>query len=127
MIEIIENKRGNETIYEYIIMKDDKVTYSKKINYQAVQIDYDNEKYFLLYNSDKQVVRDVFRFINIEKKDSSYHSKELASTALKILLIFSELFGKDYRDINLQDAQLLKKFIYGDSIKYGFFTTKLNT
>lgn len=128
MTEIIESKKGNETIYEYITNDDNgNIVFRKKVNYQTIQIEYENEKYFLLYNSNKEVERDVFKFINVERKDSSFHSKELASTALKILFVFCELFSKDYRDVNLDDAKLLKKFIYGDSIKYGFIVTKLNT
>lgn len=127
MIEIVETKRGNECVYEYRTIKDNKIVYSRKIDYRTVPIEDGGKIWFLLYNTNEEVVRAVFRFINIEKDTASFHSKELAAIALKLLFIFVDIFNIDFKKITLEDAKLLKSFMGGESKVYGNYKINLDT
>jgi hypothetical protein len=64
MIQITENKKGQEIFYEYRIIEKGNVLYSRNIRYRAVIKNVESKDYFILY--DPQMIPDsgVFGFLN---------------------------------------------------------------
>lgn len=120
MIEIEEKHNRNEVYFTYSVIEGNTKTLIRKVHIKSIQIkDENNITYFMLYDSNEKVNRDVFRYVNYYLNDKSYHTKELASNALKMLFTYIELFDIDYKNINLEEAKKLKLMLYGDSIHSG--------
>lgn len=125
MIEIEERYNGKDSYYLYIVIEKEKRKIVKKVHLKNIQLkDEDNRTFFMIYDSNECVNRDVFKYVNYHLKDKSYHTKELASNALKQLFSFIELFDINYKEITLDDAYRLKVFLYGYSQQEGYM--KLN-
>lgn len=128
MIEIEEQYNGKDSYYLYIIMEDNKRNVVKKVHFKNIQLkDEKSSTFFMLYDNNESVNRDVFKYINYYLNDKSYHTKELASNALKQFFSFIELFDINYKEITLDDAYRLKSFLYGYSQQEGYIKLSMKT
>lgn len=128
MIEIEEKHNKKEIYYIYSHITDNKKIVMKKVYFRNVKIkDQSNIIFFLLYDGNENINRQVFQYVNYYLSNKSYHAKELASNALKLLFSFTELFSLDYRQIKLEDAYKLKLFLYGELQQQGYVKFSLKT
>lgn len=115
MIVIIELKTGNEIYYQETIMDDDKIIGSSDIKFHASIYQQDQRVYYLLYKPDMTPSEEVFGFLNFHMKAQSDNSKSKALYALKYLLSYEKIIGKELPDFTATDIKGLRDFLRGRS------------
>jgi len=69
-MDIREMVKGSKSKYEVSIISDAKRVVLGIVDVEAQQVDYNNEKYILIYDSNRRVIRDAYKYINLHLKDS---------------------------------------------------------
>lgn len=114
MIKIIEEKINCERVFRKLYFdEEEKLIYEKKIKITKVSVKYNN--YILIYDSNMNVIRDAYRYLNkdFNTKNYSDNTKKSICTALKVLYAFLELFDCDIYNLGIREIAMLKQFILG--------------
>lgn len=113
MILITEMKAGNEIYYKETISDNDKIISSSDIKFHASTCLYNQRTYYLLYGPDMTPSEEVFGFLNFHMSAQSDNSKSKALYALKYLLSYEKIIGKELQDFNATDINGLRDFLRG--------------
>lgn len=117
MIIIRESKVGAESIYRYIVSEDHEEKILRDIRIESAKVKDEQGKVFIfLYDTNKKVIREVFRYVNFEIEKQSYNSQYLALQALRLLFIYCEIFDLNYKELDLKEARKIKQFLIGNSV-----------
>lgn len=126
MIVIEEHKNGNETYYTWHYDNGtDKMTH--KIYVKSAILTKDGIPFFMLYNTQMQVVSEAFSYINKALSNRSVNTKTKDLEALKFLVAYEEITGKKLQDFSLSDVDTLKYFLHGFSPAGQSIVLQLNT
>lgn len=126
MITIQEYKSGNESYYKKIIETDTDSNESM-IYYRAECIKKDDADYYMLYNTNMEVVSDVFSYINYYLSEKSVNTRIKSFEALKFLFAFEEIIEKKLCDFTMSDVISLKYFLHGYSPSGNMYKMNLIT
>ncbi|WP_160357834.1 tyrosine-type recombinase/integrase [Clostridium chromiireducens] len=114
-MDIREMVKGSKSKYEVSIISDGKRVVLGIVDVEVQQVDYNNEKYILIYDSNRRVIRDAYKYINLHLKDSSINTRTLTATALVKLYSFLEIYGFKIDNLEKNEMEVLKTFLYGNS------------
>lgn len=113
---LIKEMRGEDGIcFEKYRIENEKAELIDNISIRAAQVDFKNQTYYLIYDSQLAPISECFVFLNFELADSSANHVLIAVTALKLLYSFCEIFKKDIRHFTKLDANNLMHFLKGIS------------
>ena len=115
MIIITERKNVNAQQYECVRKLTSGQELKSVVCCRAVIIPRNNKKYYLVYNSNMEVIEGMFRFVNFQMDNSTDNTKIKAHEALKFLASYEEIIGKTLTDFDLSDLTGLKYFLHGYS------------
>lgn len=90
-------------------------TLLEKVSIWSVKIVYETVDYYYLYNSKREVINDVFNFLNIHLLNEPNNTRMSYLNDLKYFFSFLELFKVDYNDITIKDIKKFKDFLHGKS------------
>lgn len=114
--EINYNGEASISYIKKVFDSQEKVISEKLICFKSSKVKYkDNKEYILIYDSNGKLVSDAFRFINIEKIHLSPNTKDMYVVPLKLLFSFCEIFNKSFRNLNKEDINQFKTFLFGIS------------
>lgn len=113
MILITEMKTGNEIYYRETIVDNDKVISNSDIKFHASTCLHNQQTYCLLYSPDMTPSEAVFGFLNFHMRTQSDNSKSKALYALKYLLSYEKIIGKELQDFTATDINGLRDFLRG--------------
>lgn len=119
MIEISEDKIATYDGYRKNYINDEtyEIEYSSTILISSVCIREDNFDYILLFDNDGNVIRDAYRYLNHEIANHSINTRMQATSRLKVLYSFLELFACDIKKLDEEDIRKLKTFLLGGTRK----------
>lgn len=115
MIIITEQRNVNATQYECIRKLTSGQVLKSVVCCRAVIIPRKNKKYYLVYNSNMEVMEEMFHFINFQMGSGTDNTKIKAHEALKFLASYEEIIGKSLVEFDLSDLTGLKYFLHGYS------------
>ena len=115
MYLIQEQNIDGSTVYskKYISLKE-KNNYEIEINVRSVTINKHGFDNILIYDSDMNVIRNAYKYLNIEFKNKSINTRNKVASALKLLYSFMKIFNINSEDLKKEDLIKLKEFLYGD-------------
>lgn len=118
MFQIVEQEFTNGSRYfeRFLVDTNGEKTLLGMINISGVNIVVNNRSYMYLYTSKREIISDVFVFLNFYIRNKSDNTKILYLNALKMFFSFVEMFSIDYRNIKTIEIKRLKDFLYGKSI-----------
>lgn len=116
-MEIKEIVKGSKSKYEDSIVADRKRNVIKTVEVEPQLVEHNNEKYILIYDSNRKVIRDTYKYINNELRESSINTRTLTATALVKLYSFLEIYGFKINNLEKDEMNILKNFLYGTSKK----------
>lgn len=116
-MDIREKIKGSKSKYEVSIISDGKRVILRTVDVEVQQVDYNDQKYILIYDSNRNVIRDAYKYINSYLKDSSINTRTLTATALVKLYSFLEIYDFKINNLEKNEMDLLKTFLYGNSKK----------
>lgn len=114
MIKIKEENKNGERVFKKIYIDEfGKIIYEKKIKVTKVHIK--NGDFILLYDSDMNVIRDAYLYLNKDLTVGSYsaNTKKSICTALKVLYLFLELYDCEIDKLEAREMAMLKQFVLG--------------
>ena len=118
MIKITEVKSLNETAYlkQYVDARH-KENSVIKINISKAIINQNGYNYILLYDENMRAIRDAHKYLNNELEKQSFNTREMVSTALKLLYSYLSIFNYDINNLGIDEIRVLKEFLYGENRK----------
>ncbi|WP_066872140.1 tyrosine-type recombinase/integrase [Clostridium mediterraneense] len=116
-MDVKEVIKGSKSKYEISIIADGKRNVIRTVEVESQLVDYNNEKYILVYDSNRKVIRDAYKYIINELKESSINTRTLTATALVKLYSFLEVYDFKINNLEKDEMNILKKFLYGTSKK----------
>lgn len=117
MIKITEKKSSKGNIFEIQYIDAGKIFSSRRIEVKSVILDYEDSKYYLLYNENMEPITEVFNYINFALNDKSENTRERYFYALKILYTYLFIFDLNLTSLTSNDISRLKYFLLGYSPK----------
>ncbi len=118
MIAITEQVINGYTIYNKKIYDYNNILISEEIvRYKTVIMKRDNELYYMLYDTNICVVREVFRFLNNDLSMSAQNSREKYLHGLKLLHIFSYIINVRINEFSSMDIHNFIAFLQGKSLE----------
>lgn len=127
MTIITEYKNGNDSYYEISTMSESGAVYKSYIHPRAVIVPRKGRDYYLLYNSNMEVLHDAFDYINRFLQGKATNTLIRAHSAMKFLAAFEEIIGKSLEKFTYQDITSLKYFLHGYSPKGQIYELNLIT
>lgn len=127
MIEIEEININNKTGYRKIYRDEHESFQIKEVFLRTGRIQRENFTYILLYDPNEIVIRDVYRYVNIELKNAPVNTRELIVSVLKCIYFYLDILNITLKDLDRSKLLLLKDFLYGISGKGQTITFKLLT
>ena len=117
MLTVREKRIGNEVYY--IVGNDDKkeVLFTETIHYRTANVETDGKIYLVLYDSQMELQRDVFDFLNYGLERRSINSRDKALRALKMLFSYQTIIRKELKDFSKSDLDDFVRFLRGYSYK----------
>ena len=117
MLTVREKRIGNEVYY--IVGNDDKkeVLLTETIHYRTANVETDGKIYLVLYDSQMELQRDVFDFLNYGLERRSINSRDKALRALKMLFSYQTIIRKELKDFSKSDLDDFVRFLRGYSYK----------
>ena len=111
--EIIENKNGYITQFDICETIDNHKTLIKSIRYQIHSQKIEDKTYFILYDSNMNIVERVFKFINTSVKNSynSYNTKMQYLSSLELLYVFCDIFDLKINEMTSNDVLKFENFL----------------
>lgn len=86
----------------------------KTVQIISLQETVDGYDYIIILDNRKQIIFEVYEYLNFHLQNFSYKKRELAMNALKLFFSFAELFNiYDYKSINKKDLNKLLGFLEG--------------
>ncbi|MGL4873027.1 MAG: tyrosine-type recombinase/integrase [Clostridium sp.] len=116
-MDVKERVKGSKSKYEISIILDGKRSVFRTVEIEAQQVKYDNQEYILLYDSNRNVIRDAYKYINNELNEGSINTRILTATALVKLYSFLEIYDLKIDNLKKDELEMLKNFLYGTSKK----------
>ena len=118
--EIIENKNGYITQFDICETIDNHKTLIKSIRYQIHSQKIEDKTYFILYDSNMNIVERVFKFINTSVKNSykSYNTKMQYLSSLELLYVFCDIFDLKINEMTSNDVLKFENFLLGKDDTY---------
>lgn len=127
MKRITEKKRGKKSIFIVNTVIDGDVINITEINVQVDIVKNKGEKYYLLYDSEFNLISEAYNFLNHNLKRQSVNTKMASMYALRYLYIFSEIIQKPVDRFNRNDFLRLNYFLTGVSVDGSEFEYNLLT
>ena len=116
MKRITEYKRGKSSYYLVETVINGKTVDSREVSVQTAEVDRDGKTYYLLYDSNFNIIEDVYMFMNHRKKVLSETTMSAARYDLRYLYIYGEIIGKDIKEFDHDDFLALAYFLKGVSV-----------
>ena len=118
--EIIENKNGYIAQFDIYETIDNHKTLIKSIRYQIHSQKIEDKIYFILYDSNMNIVERVFKFINTSVKNSykSYNTKIQYLSSLELLYGFCDIFDLKINEMTSNDVLKFENFLLGKDDTY---------
>lgn len=114
-MDIREVLSGSRSKYEISIISEGKRVIVRTVNVEVTHVEYSGEEYIIIYNSEREVIRDAYKYINHELRNSSINTKTLTATALVKLYSFLEIYNYDINTLGKKEISIMKSFLYGTS------------
>lgn len=128
MLIVTEISNSKSTCYEFKLVENNITLFSKYIKIRTVILNHPNgNTYYCLYDNEMKLIKDAFKFLNIEMLTNSPNSRSSSLHALKILYSFCSIFELDIKNLKSKDIKNLRMFLKGISPKGHTITLKLNT
>ncbi|WFR58257.1 site-specific integrase [Anaerocolumna sp. AGMB13025] len=128
MIAVIEQKKNGNTFYlRRIFDHNNTLINEEKVRYKTVIKKIDNKTYFILYDMNMCIIKDVFKLLNIDLSEQAYNSKEKNLHGLKLLFIFSYIINTEISDFKSSDINNFINFLQGKSLKGRQLSLQLTT
>ena len=83
------------------------------------QIEINDRTFILLFDHEGNDLDEAFRYLNIRKKNASYHYRYSIAKALKELYVFSFIINKKLSDFEYTDFVKLNSFLSGNANELG--------
>jgi len=118
LIEVVESKIATQDGYRKNYKNDDnEITYSSNVLISSACIEDEGFNYILLFDNNGNVIRDAYRYLNNKIKDYSINTRLQATSSLKVLYSFLELYSCDLNKLNDETIRQLKEFLLGGTRK----------
>lgn len=127
MKKITEKKLGKESYFIVENIVSNTLLETKKVDIKNYIIEEKDKTYFLIYNTEMEVISDTFKFLNHRTKKLSFNSKRTSMYALKYLYSFSEIINTKIEDFTFENFVQLIYFLKGISSEGNDFTYDIFT
>lgn len=114
IIKEIINVNESQYLKKYISEKKDD-TYEEKINIFKVTLIDKSYPYIFLYDNNMNVIREAYKFLNINLRNLAYNSRDSIANSLKLLYLFMNIFKVSIDKLDINSIVKLKEFLYGRS------------
>lgn len=132
MNHIIEEKIGTKSVFIIKEIIAEEVINQYTVSCHTVVVPYNNKNYPIIYDSKREVITDVYRFLNHSKKQLSKNTVTKSLYALNYLYTFAEIIKKDVKTFDHNDFVKLNYFLKGVSaqgidMEFDLLTKRSNT
>lgn len=126
---LIQECYGKKNAYNKFLIDDEtgEKTLLKTINISSSIREHKKRDYIILYDSNMIPIEDAFEFLNYELLTFSDNTKQQATSALRLLYSYLELFNLNLENLTDSDVTNLKHFLRGMSPYGNFISIDLNT
>lgn len=114
---IIEECISGKEVFYRKWLSDEKKELVKEIRFKLYSIYINDSEAWILYDSNMNVIEEVFVYLNEEKKYSSKNTKRMIAFSMKLLYEFCDLFELEIRNFNSKNLSDFDYFIMGLNIK----------
>lgn len=115
MKQVVEGKIGKKSLFTVNTIIDGEVVDTVDVNVQVCLTKIREKDYYLLYDSNHNLIPDAYDFLNHSLKQRSVNSKKMELYALRYLYVFSEIIQKPIQKFNRNDFLRLNYFLTGVS------------
>lgn len=113
MKEIVEEVNCLGNLYKIYIDSN----FIRKVNIVRISKTYEGYHYVFLFDSNGEVIKEVFDYLNFHCANEGISGREQAASALKLLFSFSEIVGREINEFDKTDIINLSDFVLGHSIQ----------
>ena len=124
---VTEEKKGKTSVFHVKEVIGPTLVRETTSNVQIVKVDIDGTTGIVLYNSNHEVIRDAFMFLNHRKKNVADNTREKDAYALRFLYSFAEIFSLDIKEFTHEDFTRLAYFLQGQSADTNYLELNLLT
>ena len=116
MKRITEYKRAKSSYFLVETVINNTVIDSKEVNVHTADVERDGKTFYLLYDSNYNIIEDAYMFLNHRKKVLSETTMSAAKYDLRYLYVYGEIFDKDIKEFDRDDFLGLAYFLKGVSV-----------
>lgn len=117
MIRITEQRNQNHSIYLVENVLGDTIISSRTVDILPVVSSYNNNPYYLLYDSDGNLIMPAIYYLNHNPKMTAHNTRRSSMFRLGVLYSFCAIFNKRIEELDNIDNNRLSYFIRGESIR----------
>lgn len=128
MITVNEQMKNGNTFYsKKVFDRNGQLISEEKVRFKTVIKKIEDKSYFILYDMNMCVVKDVFKLLNIDLEKQAFNSKEKHLHGLKLLYTFSYIINVSISDFKSTDINNFIDFLQGKSLKGRQLNLQLDT
>lgn len=128
MITVVEQKKNGNTFYlRKVFDHNNQLISEEKVRFKTVIKNINDKLYFILYDMNMCVIKDVFKLLNVDLASQASNSKEKNLHGLKLLFTFSYIINVSVSDFSSTDINNFVAFLQGKSLKGRLLNLQLET
>ena len=115
MKRITEIKRGKSSVFQVETVIDGEIVDAKTVDVQVGTVEKDGKLFYVLYDSDRNIIEPAYMFLNHRKKVVAETTRSATAYNLRFLFSYCEIFNKSYNELRRDDFNRLRYFLKGIS------------